>query len=141
MSNKFKVGQVVIVRRDSGADDKNVYRIDSYTDLGNVEYYMDYLDTDPRHQKKEHYGLRFPAYFENELVAVTEQQLREDDLDCEQLEALADPYCNKCHGRGCVKYTDWVPYGSTNVPMDTFEACDCAMIRLDEICELNFEMA
>jgi DnaJ-class molecular chaperone len=29
--------------------------------------------------------------------------------------------CKHCHGTGIV--TDWVPYGSTNVPMDS--DCDC----------------
>ena len=32
--------------------------------------------------------------------------------------------CNKCD-EGLVTYTDWVPYGSTNVPMETTEFCDC----------------
>jgi RecJ-like exonuclease len=32
-----------------------------------------------------------------------------------------NPNCRYCHGTGIV--TDWVPYGSTNVPMDS--DCDC----------------
>lgn len=39
----------------------------------------------------------------------------------EDLNPLADPKCPACHGKGYV--TDWVPYGSGNVPMDT--VCEC----------------
>jgi hypothetical protein len=39
----------------------------------------------------------------------------------ERLDPNADPDCPYCHGLGYV--TDWVPYGSTNVPMNT--GCEC----------------
>lgn len=33
--------------------------------------------------------------------------------------------CPKCNGTGEHTCTDWVPYGSTNVPMDSSEYCSC----------------
>lgn len=36
--------------------------------------------------------------------------------------------CKMCGGKGYV--TDWVPYGSTNVPMHS--GCDCAFEEVDE---------
>jgi hypothetical protein len=40
----------------------------------------------------------------------------------EPTEGEPDPNCEFCHGTGVVY--DWVPYGSTNVPMPS--ACECA---------------
>ena len=53
------------------------------------------------------------------------------------VEAVAS--CPHCHGRGYV--TDYVPYGSTNVPMDT--ECDCGFDNLpddfdDDVDEVEF---
>ena len=52
----------------------------------------------------------------------------EDDwleLDDSTLESLADDNCTACGGSGYLEGTDWVPYGSTNIPMMTVEPCDC----------------
>lgn len=33
--------------------------------------------------------------------------------------------CSRCGGTGTIKTTDWVDYGSTVVPMESSEYCDC----------------
>ena len=33
--------------------------------------------------------------------------------------------CDKCNGTGWLKVYDSVPYGSTNVSMESAEMCDC----------------
>ena len=33
--------------------------------------------------------------------------------------------CDKCNGTGWIKVYDWVPYGSTDVRMESSEMCDC----------------
>lgn len=42
-----------------------------------------------------------------------------------EVEVIADPHCPECHGTGIV--FDWVPYGSTNVRMES--GCDCVHPR------------
>ena len=54
-----------------------------------------------------------------------------EQLDCDCGERFTpDPWCGACGGRGYIdrEYTDWVPYGSGNVPMPSVnrEECDCA---------------
>jgi len=31
--------------------------------------------------------------------------------------------CKRCEGKGYIEVTDWVPYGSTNVPMVSIGLC------------------
>ena len=38
---------------------------------------------------------------------------------------IANPDCHECGGTGEVKTCDWVPYGSTNVPLYGAEVCNC----------------
>ena len=38
---------------------------------------------------------------------------------------IANPDCHECGGTGEVKTCDWVPYGSTNVPLYSAEVCNC----------------
>ena len=47
-------------------------------------------------------------------------------------EPKPNPDCSYCHGTGIV--TDYVPYGSTNVPMDT--ECECVVYDDDIECPI-----
>ena len=38
---------------------------------------------------------------------------------------MTDKKCKACNGSGLVTLTDWVPYGSVSVSMDTTEYCTC----------------
>ena len=54
-----------------------------------------------------------------------------EHLDCDCGERFdVDPWCGACNGLGYIdrEYTDWVPYGSGNVPMPSVnrEECECA---------------
>ena len=37
--------------------------------------------------------------------------------------------CERCDDTYIITTTDWVPYGSTNVPMDSSEVCDCLEVN------------
>lgn len=59
-------------------------------------------------------------------------------ITSEQIEKYRSPDCDICGGEGVLLDWDWVPYGSTNVRMETGEVCECAIIGAvvrDEIVE------
>jgi hypothetical protein len=40
--------------------------------------------------------------------------------------------CSKCNNTYWVTHVDYVPYGSTTVPMETAEPCDCLEVGCPE---------
>lgn len=48
-----------------------------------------------------------------------------------QIEKYRNAECEICRGEGVLVDWDWVPYGSTNVRMETSEVCECVVIGMD----------
>lgn len=51
------------------------------------------------------------------------------ELSPEELRAYADPDCFMCHGDGFIQWTEWEPYGMTEVPRFETDICLCIAHR------------
>lgn len=59
-----------------------------------------------------------------EILEQLEESLIEN-ADDSLLSELAQENCRACQGQGFIEDVDYVPYGSTSVPMESTEICDC----------------